>query len=112
MNKDVIYLSQFGKSSRSESCLLQALDKNNGIGEKKYLTSNEMPEEVFSSVVTISLIYSLRFFGQVLQRKMGRGLKPQHLAIAPLCFLSVRPSIFEANFVHYQTLKIRQSKIK
>lgn len=34
MNKDVIYLLQYGKSSRSESYLLQVLEKNNGRGKK------------------------------------------------------------------------------
>jgi hypothetical protein len=50
MNKDAIYLLQFRKSSRSESCLLQVLDKNNGMGEKAYLILNNMPEELFSRI--------------------------------------------------------------
>lgn len=43
MNEDVIYLSQFGESSRCESFLLQVLDKNKGMGEKVYLILDDMP---------------------------------------------------------------------
>lgn len=68
MNKDVIYLLQFGKSSRSESCLLQVLDKNNGMGEKVYLILNDMPEELFSK--TVSLIDS-EFWGASFTKKEG-----------------------------------------
>ena len=51
MNKNVIYLLQFGKSSRSESCLFQVLDKNNSMGGKKmFLILNDMPEEIFNRI--------------------------------------------------------------
>lgn len=53
-----------GKSSRSESCLLQSLDKNNDMGEKLDLILNNMPEDHLSRFLRHFLFYFI--FGYTL----------------------------------------------